>query len=208
METYIGSSYVNQFVKFNNVFQVYVQADAPFRLQPADVLALEVKGVDGKMVPLGSVAKIVDDVGPPLITLYNLYPAASVTGSPAPGHSSGDAMALMSEIAQKTLPPSMGTAWTDMSYQEKLVGNQLYYVFGIALLLVYFVLAGQYESWIQPLAVILAVPLTLIGTVVALEATGMSNDLYTQIGIVLLIALAAKNAILIVEYARDMRARG
>lgn len=117
-------------------------------------------------------------------------------------------MSLMSEVAAKSLPPGMGTAWTGMSYQEQIVGNQIYRVFLIALVLVYFILAGQYESWLQPLAVILAVPLALLGTVIALDATGMPNNLYTQIGIVLLIALAAKNAILVVEYAREKRAEG
>ena len=208
VESYVGSSYVNQFTKFNNVFQVYVQADASFRLKPEDVLKLKVKGADGQMVPLGTLARIQDEVGPPLITLYNLYPAATVVGSPAPGFSSGEAMALMQQTAAGSLPPSMGTAWTGMSYQEQVVGNQIYGVFAIALLLVYFVLAGQYESWLQPLAVILAVPLTLVGTVVALKASGLPNNLYTQIGIVLLIALAAKNAILVVEYAREKRAEG
>ncbi|WP_022722625.1 efflux RND transporter permease subunit, partial [Rhodopseudomonas sp. B29] len=208
VENYLGSTYVNQFNKFNNVFQVYVQADAPFRLTPVDVLKLKVKGSGGQMVPLGAVAAMTEEVGPPLVTLYNLYPSATIVGGQAAGFSSGEAMALMSEVAAKSLPSSMGTAWTAMSYQEQVVGNQIYYVFAVALLLVYFVLAGQYESWLQPLAVILAVPLTLLGTVAALELSGLPNDLYTQIGIVLLIALAAKNAILIVEYARDKRHEG
>jgi HAE1 family hydrophobic/amphiphilic exporter-1 len=208
LQSYLGSSYVNQFTKYNNVFQVYVQADAAFRLRPEDMLQLKVKAGNGAMVPLGTLASIKDEVGPPLITLYNLYPAAMVTGSPASGFSSGDAMTLMTAAADVTLPSGMGTAWTGMSYQEQIVGSQIYMIFAVAIVLVYFVLAGQYESWLQPLSVILAVPLALLGTVAALEITGMPNNLYTQIGIVLLIALAAKNAILIVEYAREKRAEG
>jgi HAE1 family hydrophobic/amphiphilic exporter-1 len=208
LQSYLGSSYVNLFTKYNNVFQVYVQADAAFRLRPDDMLHLKVKAGNGAMVPLGTLASIKDEVGPPLITLYNLYPAALVTGSPASAFSSGEAMTLVSAAADVTLPSGMGTAWTGMSYQEQIVGNQIYMIFAVAIILVYFVLAGQYESWLQPLSVILAVPLALLGTVAALEITGMPNNLYTQIGVVLLIALAAKNAILIVEYAREKRAEG
>ncbi|MDQ2082761.1 efflux RND transporter permease subunit [Xanthobacteraceae bacterium Astr-EGSB] len=208
LQSYLGSSYVNLFTKYNNVFQVYVQADAAFRLRPDDMLQLKVKAGNGAMVPLGTLASIKDEVGPPLITLYNLYPAALVTGSPASGFSSGEAMTLMNAAADVTLPSGMGASWTGMSYQEQIVGNQIYMIFAVAIVLVYFVLAGQYESWLQPLSVILAVPLALLGTVAALEITGMPNNLYTQIGVVLLIALAAKNAILIVEYAREKRAEG
>ncbi|MBN8999735.1 MAG: efflux RND transporter permease subunit, partial [Rhizobiales bacterium] len=208
IEAYLGSTFVNQFTKFNNVFQVYVQAEAAKRVRPEDVMDLKVKTETGQMVPLGSLVAFKTVDGPPLITLYNLYPAATLAGVPAAGFSSGQAMDLMDQIAEHTLPPGYGTAWTAMSYQEKIVGNQIYFVFALALVLVYFVLAGQYESWIQPFAVILAVPLALLGTVIALTALGLANNLYTQIGIVLLVALAAKNAILIVEYARDKRHEG
>ncbi|MCX5514577.1 hydrophobe/amphiphile efflux-1 family RND transporter [Kaistia algarum] len=208
IEAYMGSTYVNQFTKFNNVFQVYVQAEAARRVRPQDVMDLKVQSRSGDMVPLGSLVSFKTVDGPPLITLYNLYPAATLAGGPAPGFSSGQAMAIMDQIAEKTLPPGYGTAWTAMSYQEKIVGNQIYFVFALAIVLLYFVLAGQYESWILPFAVILAVPLALLGTVIALTALGLANNLYTQIGIILLIALAAKNAILIVEYARDKRMEG
>jgi HAE1 family hydrophobic/amphiphilic exporter-1 len=160
------------------------------------------------MVPLGTVVTVKPVVGPALVTLYNLYPAATVVGIPAPGFSTGQAMSLMEQIAAQTLPPGMGYNWTAMSYQEKLVGGQIYYVFGLALVLVYLCLAGQYESWITPLAVILAVPLSLIGPALAFGALGLPNNLYTQIGLLLLIALSAKNAILIVEVAREHRATG
>jgi HAE1 family hydrophobic/amphiphilic exporter-1 len=136
-------------------------------------------------------------------SLYNLYPSASVIAVPASGVSTGQIMKLMEEIALRTLPPGMGIEWTALSYQEKIVGNQMYYVFGLALLLIYLVLAGQYESWYAPVAVILAVPLSLIGPVAVLEGTKIDNNLYIQIGLVLLIALSAKNAILIVAVARD-----
>ena len=160
------------------------------------------------MTPIGTVIDVKQVQGPQLISLYNLYPSATVAGSPAPGFSSGEALDLMDQIGRQELPPGTGYEWTAMSYQEKAVGNQMYFVFGLALLLVYFVLAGQYESWILPLAVILGVPLALLGTVGALTALGVPNNLYTQIGLILLIALGSKNAILVVEYARQRRAEG
>jgi HAE1 family hydrophobic/amphiphilic exporter-1 len=208
---YLGSSYVDQFNRFGRVFQIYVQGDAQFRLRPEDLQHLRVRNKDGEMIPLGTLVTMSPTVGPSLISLFNLYPSATIIGLPADGFSSGEVLTLMEEIARRTLPPGTGFEWSSMSYQEKIVGSQMYVVFGLALLLVYLVLAGQYESWYAPISVVLAVPLSFIGPVVtllALSGTGLNNNLYVQIGLVLLMALSAKNAILIVEFARELRAQG
>jgi HAE1 family hydrophobic/amphiphilic exporter-1 len=208
LSTYVGSNYAAQFNKFGHVFQIYAQALPDYRATVDDIRRLKVKAGNGDMTPIGTVINVKETQGPLLISLYNLYPSATVVGNPAAGFSSGEALDIMDQIGAQALPRGTGYEWTAMSYQEKAVGSQIYFIFGFAMLLVYFVLAGQYESWILPLAVILCVPLALIGTVSALTALGAANNLYTQIGLILLIALGSKNAILVVEYARQRRAEG
>ena len=208
LQAYLGSVYVNQFNKFGRTYQVRVQADHGYRLEPDDIRRLHARNREGKMVPLGTITHLDLTTGPSLISLYNLYPSAPISGRAAPGFSSGQALELMEQMAEQKLSADVGFEWTGMSYQEKLVGHQSMLVFFFSTLLVFMVLAAQYESWTDPAAVILVVPIALLGTWVALAARGFDNNIYTQIGIVLLIALASKNAILIVEYGRELRAQG
>lgn len=208
LQTYLGASYVNDFNLFNRTYQVNLQAEARFRTYAQDVLKLEVRNNDGVMVPLGAVMSIRDSLGPNVITRYNLFPSAGVNGSPKPGVSSGESLSTMEQVAAKALPQGMSFEWSSMSYQEKLTSGSASAAVGLAILLVYLILAAQYESWTTPLAVVLSVPLVIIGAALALDWRGLDNNIFTQIGLVLLIGLGAKNAILIVEFARQNRAGG
>ena len=168
---------------------------------------MEVVGCS-EMVPLSALLDVKQIQGSELVTRYNLYPAAAIFGSAAPGFSSGQALGLMEQLAAETLPEGMAYDWTSTSYQEKKVGSQAYFIYAISIILVYMVLAALYESWTSPGAVILVVPMALVGVILALMSRGLDNNLYTQVGLVLMIALASKNAILIVEFARDLHREG
>jgi HAE1 family hydrophobic/amphiphilic exporter-1 len=208
LQAYLGSAYVNDFNKFGRTWQVKVQADHQFRIEARDIRGLEVRNAAGEMVPIGTLVSVDRIIGPQTILRYNLYPTASITGAAAPGISSGQALNLMEQLARQKLPSSMGFEWTGMSYQEKKVGSEAIMVFALAIVLVFLVLAAQYESWSNPAAVIMVVPLAVLGTVVALLMKGTANNVYTQVGVVLLIGMASKNAILIVEFAMAEREKG
>jgi hydrophobic/amphiphilic exporter-1 (mainly G- bacteria), HAE1 family len=208
LTAYLGSSFVNLFNKYDQVYQVYIQADSHSRANLTDIGNLNVRNGLGQMVPLGALVDVKYTEGPELITRYNLYPAAAIFGAAAEGFSSGEALTKMETLAADSLPKGIGYEWTTTSYQEKQVGHEAYFIHAISIIMVFMVLAALFESWTSPAAVILAVPLALVGVLFALLIRGYDNNLYTQIGLVLMIALASKNAILIVEFARDLRKEG
>jgi HAE1 family hydrophobic/amphiphilic exporter-1 len=208
LQANLGSLYVNDFNKFGRTYRVNIQADSDFRRSVEDIRRLEVRGTNGRMIPLGAMVKVEKTLGPQIISRYNLYPSAAINGEAAPGYSSGEALQIMESMAAAKLPTSMGYEWTGMSYQEKLTGGQALGLFALAVVFVYLVLCAQYESWSLPLSVILVTPLALLGTVGALMLRQFDVNMYTQIGIILLIGLACKTAILIVEFAKVRHEEG
>lgn len=208
LQTALGSVYVNDFNKFGRTFQVRVQASAVSRDQPEDMLRLSVRNRQGDMVPLGSVLSIRESIGPQFVKRYNTYPAISVFGSAPPGKSSGPAMTAIEHAAGKTLPTSIGLEWTGLAFEEQRVGGQYIVVFAFAVTMVFIVLAPLYESRVLPFAILLTTPLGLLGVASAALFAGIEFNVYVQIGAVLIVALASKNAILIVEFARELRLDG
>jgi hydrophobe/amphiphile efflux-1 (HAE1) family protein len=208
MQAYLGSVYVNDFNKFGRTYQVKVQADAQFRATADNIAQLKVRNAEGAMIPLGSVVTVQQSHGPDQATRYNGYPSADINGGPAPGYSSGQAEAAIEGIMRDVLPNGIGYEWTDLTYQQKLSGNTAVFIFPLCVLLVFLVLAAQYESWSLPLAVILIVPMSLLCAIAGVWLTKGDNNIFTQIGFLVLIGLACKNAILIVEFARELHLQG
>src|SRR5207244_12859826 len=199
---YLGSLYVNDFNRFGRTYQVIAQADAKFRARPEDITRLRTRNAQGETVPLGTLIKVKETYGPDRAMRYNGYPAAEINGAPAPGYSSGQAEALMSKIINENLPKGMATEWTELTYQKILAGNSSIYVYPLCILLVFLVLAAQYESFRLPLAIILIVPMCLLFAITGVWLKGSDNNIFTQIGLIVLVGLACKDAILIVEFAR------
>jgi len=200
-----GKSYVNDFNKFGKTYQVLIQADAPFRMKEEDIYNLFVQNNQGEMVPLRTLLRTEPMIGPAMISRYNLYRSIKINGSASPGYSSGDSINTMQEVADNSLPPGYAYEWTGQAYQEILAGNQIPIIFSMAIIFVFLFLVAQYESWTIPISVIFSVPLAIFGAVVAQSSVGLENDIYMQVGIVLLMGLATKNAILIVEFAKSLR---
>ena len=205
---FLGSAYVNDFNLFDRTWQVTVQADSRFRATIDDIGRLQVRSSDGRMIPMAALVKAELSSAPDRVIRYNLFTAAVVNGSPARGVSTGDAMAVVDDMVRQSFPTGVTAEWTGMSFQERKIAGQGNLIFGLAILVVYLILAALYESWTTPLAVILSIPLAALGAMLGLMYRGMDNNIYTQVGLVLLVGLGAKNAILIVEFARDYRMKG
>ena len=214
LQVYMGSMYVNDLNLFGRTFQVNVQADQQFRQDEAQIKSLKVRNNQGEMVPLGTFLKVSNAAGPDRVTRYNGFPAADINGSPSAGYSSGQAQAAITEILEESLPPGFAFEWTELTYQQILAGNSAIYIFPLVVLLVFLVLAAQYESWSLPLAIILIVPMTLLCAIVGVFLDGMffggpyDNNIFTQISLIVLVGLATKNAILIVEFAKEKQDHG
>lgn len=208
MQTYLGSLYVNDFTRFGRTYQVIAQADKPFRSTPESILNLKTRNADGRMVPLGSVVSVSETFGPDTAMRYNAFRSADLNGSAAPGYSSGEAQAAITKILEETLPPGMTFEWTELTYQQILAGNTAIFIFPLCLFLVFLVLAAQYESLALPLAVIMIVPMSILSALLGVYLTGGDNNIFTQISLFVLAGLASKNAILIVEFARDLERQG
>ncbi|WP_010282250.1 efflux RND transporter permease subunit, partial [Pectobacterium brasiliense] len=203
LATTLGGSYVNDFIDRGRVKKVYVQADAPFRMLPDDIKNWYIRGSNGQMVPFSAFTQSHWEYGSPRLERYNGQPSMQIQGEAAPGKSTGEAMALMESFVTQ-LPQGIGYEWTGMSYQERLSGNQAPAIYAISLIVVFLCLAALYESWSIPFSVMLVVPLGIIGALIAANMTGLENDVYFKVGLLTTIGLSAKNAILIVEFAKDL----
>ena len=208
LQIYLGSLYVNDFNLFGRTYHVTAQADGPFRRQPEDILNFKTRNDRGEMVPLGTLVSVHSINGPDSVVRYDMYPAAEMTGNPAPGVSSGEAIAAMEKLVKDKLPPTVGFEWTELTLQQILEGNTSIFIFPLCVLFVFLTLAALYESWSLPLAIILIVPMCLLFAIVGVWVRGMDNNIFTQIGFVVLVGLACKNAILIVEFARQRQDAG